>query len=811
MTARSAKADRDERTDIEKIVAADHRQPFAVLGMHEIRREAPAAAGAEMPGLPPRGPGSITATGPEIVVRAIHPRASAIQVVDGTSGRVVAPLDRVHPDGFFEAVMPGRQSRFRYRLRFVLPEGTFELEDPYRFPPALGELDLYLLGEGTHLRNYEKLGAHPMELEGVPGTSFTVWAPNARRVSVVGEFNGWDGRIHQMRLHPGNGIWEIFIPHVGRGARYKFEIKARDGKLMPLKADPYAFFSEVEPNTASVVNGLPKREWRDQAWIGRREAVNALDAPISIYEIHLGSWQRDSQTPDRYLTYRELADRLIPYVKHMGFTHIELLPISEHPFGGSWGYQPIGLYAATSRFGRPEDFQFFMDRCHQAGIGVLVDWVPGHFPTDTHGLGYFDGTHLYEHADPRKGFHTDWNTLIYNYGRREVANFLLGNALFWLEHFHIDGLRVDAVASMLYLDYSRKHGEWIPNQYGGNENLEAIDLLKRMNQLVPDAHPGCTTIAEESTAWPAVSRPVKDGGLGFNYKWNMGWMHDTLRYMSKEAVHRRWHHHDLTFGLLYAFSENFVLPLSHDEVVHGKGSMINKMPGDEWQKFANLRAYYAFMWTHPGKKLLFMGGEIAQWREWNHNGSLDWHLLEFPRHAGIQSLVRDLNTLYRETPALHQLDCDPAGFEWIHADDSANSVISYLRKGRDGVPPVMTVCNFTPVPRPGYRIGVPAEGFWVERLNTDAAIYGGSNTGNAGGVAAEPVASHGRPYSVVLTLPPLATIVLQPRQTEPAADGRSGTTTASASPPAGLRGSAAQRDDGPKGATPSDRTAGKTG
>lgn len=743
--------------DIERVVYSYHGDPFAVLGMHLIKPRSATSAGADNDSLP-----SGEAAGPtKLVVRAFHPYASRATVIDAATHQDVGELTRVHGDGFFEGEVPGRSEWFAYRLRLDLPDGPLVIEDPYRFPPVLGDLDTYLLGEGTHLRSYEKLGAHPVTHEGVPGTSFSVWAPNAERVSVVGDFNGWDGRIHQMRSRPGIGVWEIFLPGVGAGAAYKFEIKARGGNLLPLKADPYAFYAEHPPRTASIVHGVPNHDWQDQEWMATRGGANSHDAPISVYEVHLGSWKRVVEDYHRYLSYRELADDLVPYVKELGFTHIELLPVSEHPFDGSWGYQPIGLYASTSRFGEPEDLQYFIDQCHRNGIGVLVDWVPGHFPTDEHGLGLFDGTHLYEHADPRQGFHQDWSTLIYNFGRREVGNFLLGSALYWMDRFHIDGLRVDAVASMLYLDYSRNEGEWVPNQYGGNENLEAITFLKRMNELVFGSFPGATTAAEESTAWPAVSRPIYTGGLGFGYKWNMGWMHDTLRYMSKEAVHRRWHHNDLTFGLLYAFSENFILPLSHDEVVHGKGSLIGKMSGDDWQKFATLRAYYAFMWSQPGKKLLFMGGEFAQWREWDHNGSLDWHLLEYEPHKGMQTLIRDLNYLYRSIPALHQLDNEPGGFEWVEPNDVENSVISYIRKAKDGSAPVLIVCNFTPVVRYDYRVGVPEHGYWREIVNTDAALYGGSDVGNGGGVRSVEEPSHGRPYSVSLTMPPLATVMLR--------------------------------------------------
>ena len=720
------------------IVQARHGDPFSVLGMHlEDGR---------------------------IVVRTFQPQAGAVDLIDGKSGKTVAALDRVHPDGLFQAQLARRRKPFPYRFELDTPGGSSTVEDAYRFPPVLSEDDVRQLSEGSHRNAYEVLGAHPRVIEGVSGTAFAVWAPNARRVSVVGDFNEWDGRRHPMRLRHACGVWEIFLPGIEAGARYKYEIVGPDGALMPLKADPCAFHAEQPPRTASVVHGLPERDWGDGDWMDRRGAAQSRNAPISVYEVHLGSWRRVASDGLRYLTYDELADQLVPYVKEMGFTHIELLPVSEFPFDGSWGYQPVGLYAPTSRFGDPEDFQAFVERCHAEGIGVLLDWVPGHFPTDPHGLGFFDGSHLYEHADPRQGFHMDWNTLIYNYGRSEVSGFLVNNALYWMDRFHLDGIRVDAVASMLYLDYSRKPGQWVPNRYGGRENLEAIDFLKRMNIEVYGGYPGAMTVAEESTAWPGVSRPTDAGGLGFGFKWNMGWMNDTLRYISKEPVHRRFHHHDLTFGLLYAFSENFMLPISHDEVVHGKGSMIAKMPGDEWQKFANLRAYYAFMWTHPGKKLLFMGCEFAQWREWDHNSGLDWHLLQNPRHAGIQSLIRDLNRVYRDNPALHRLDCQEAGFEWIDSQDDANSVLAFLRKSDGDDPPVAIVCNFTPLPRHNYRIGVPEGGDWVELINTDAADYGGSGTGNLGTVTADDTGWHGRPYSLDLSLPPLGALILQPRR-----------------------------------------------
>jgi 1,4-alpha-glucan branching enzyme len=722
---------------IDAVVRGDHGDPFSILGMHAEGRDGPT------------------------VVRAMLPGARAVEVVEASGGDVVAGLALVHADGFFAGPVEGRTGRFPYRLRVHYAGGTVEFEDAYSFPPCLGELDVHLLAEGTHLHSYERLGAHVTEIDGVPGTAFAVWAPNARRVSVVGDFCNWDGRRLAMRKRHECGVWEIFVPRVQAGAVYKYEIKAQGGALLPLKADPYAFHAERPPRTASVVWKPGGHAWRDNGWMEQRARADWRSLPISIYECHLGSWRRKGDDGRQYLSYHELAGTLVPYVRDMGYTHIELLPITEYPFDGSWGYQPIGLYAPTSRFGNPDDFAHFVDCCHREGIGLLLDWVPGHFPTDPHGLGGFDGTHLYEHADPRQGFHQDWNTLIYNFGRREVASFLLGSALFWLQHYHFDGLRVDAVASMLYLDYSRRAGEWVPNRYGGNENLEAIAFLKRMNELAYGSQSGAITVAEESTAWPGVSRPTYLGGLGFGFKWNMGWMHDTLRYMSREPVHRRWHHQDLTFGLLYAFSENFILPLSHDEVVHGKGSLLARMPGDRWQKFANLRACYAFMWTHPGKKLLFMGGEFGQEREWNHDTGLDWHLLDDPFHDGVRRLVRDLNTLYRTVPALHALDCDPQGFEWVEANDSDNSVLAFLRYGRDRSRPVLVACNFTPLPRHGYRIGVPLPGVWRERLNSDAALYGGGNVGNGGALVAGDTPCHGRPHSLEATLPPLGVVVLE--------------------------------------------------
>ncbi|MBP8215365.1 MAG: 1,4-alpha-glucan branching protein GlgB [Propionivibrio sp.] len=715
---------------------AEHGDPFAVLGMH-----------ADSKG--------------RLWIRTLQPGALAVSVIDAESGEEVLELPQRKLDGipgasgFFEGSLLGRSKPFKYRLRILWPGGAQETEDPYSFPTIIGDLDAWLLAEGSHLRPFERLGAHLREIDGVKGVTFAVWAPDAQRVSVIGDFNTWDGRRHPMRLRRECGVWELFIPRLEAGACYKYEIRARDGRVLPHKADPYGFAAELRPSTASIVHGLPGKEKRRT--IG---ATSRLDSPISIYEVHLGSWRRDED--GGFLDWNRLAETLIPYAVDLGFTHLELLPISEHPFDGSWGYQPLGLYAPTARFGSPDGFREFVAACHRAGLDVIVDWVPAHFPTDEHGLARFDGQCLYEHADPREGMHQDWGTLIYNFGRREVFNYLVGNALYWIEQYGVDGLRVDAVASMLYRDYSRKHGEWVPNIYGGRENLEAVHFLRRMNEVLGTECPGAATYAEESTAWPAVSRPPSMGGLGFHFKWNMGWMHDVLDYIRHDPVHRRYHHHQLTFGLLYAFTENFVLPLSHDEVVHGKGSMIAKMPGDYWQKFANLRALYGFMWAHPGKKLLFMGGEFAQWNEWNDAGSLDWNLLDFPQHDGIRALIRDLNTLYRKTPALYEIDFDHHGFEWISANDSDNSIIAFLRRGKDPARVMLCVCNFTPVVREGYRIGAPGPGTYHERLNTDSQYYGGSNVGNPfGRVEAEPTPAHGREWSIALTLPPLATVFLE--------------------------------------------------
>ena len=710
-------------SDIAAILRGSHSNPFAVLGPHDGE------------------------------VRVFAPQASEVAAI---SGNKRIPLERVHPEGFFAGPVDGRH----YRLEITSGDRTWLAEDPYRFGLVLGEMDEYLLAEGRHRRFYEKLGAHPMTHDGVDGVAFAVWAPNARRVSVVGNFNAWDGRRHPMRRRQGPGIWELFIPGLSVGELYKYEIISAHGEPMPLKADPVGFSHEQSPGTASIISGLPDYAWQDTGWMAQRAERQDRKAPISIYEVHLGSWRRGGE--NEILDYDAIADLLVPYVTEMGFTHVEFLPVSEHPFTGSWGYQPIGLFAPTSRHGSAEAFARLVDRLHAADVGVIIDWVPAHFPSDAHGLGRFDGTALYEHADPRQGFHQDWNTLIYNFGRQEVANFLQASALYWLDRFHIDALRVDAVASMLYLDYSREAGQWIPNQFGGNENLEAIDFLRGVNERVCADYPGAITIAEESTAFPKVSRPVKDGGLGFAFKWNMGWMHDTLGYFRRDPIHRRHHQNDLTFGMVYAWSEDFVLPLSHDEVVHGKGSLIRQMAGDRWQKFANLRAYFGFMWTHPGKKLLFMGGEFAQDREWNHDQSLDWHLLDDPLHGGMQKLVRDLNHLYRDRPALHRLDCEPEGFEWIDASDAEQSVLVFLRKSDNGAPPVVVLCNLTPQVHHDYRIGVPLPGAWSEILNTDDAAYGGSDVGNRGALQTEDARWHGRQASLSLTLPPLATIVLVP-------------------------------------------------
>lgn len=717
--------------DVARIAAARHGDPFAVLGQHRIEGG--------------------------MAIRAFVPGAKRVQVLR-TGGGASFELPPRSGD-FFEGFLPGEESRFAYRLRAENGGGAWEFSDPYAFAPVLGALDDHLLVEGMHRQLYERLGAHPMTHEGVDGVLFAVWAPQAQRVSVVGDFNHWDGRSHQMRKRIDSGLWEIFAPGIGEGTVYKYEIVGAGGTLLPLKADPVGFYAEMRSSTASIVATTDHAAWGDAKHMAGRGGAEARRAPMSIYEVHLGSWRRTRE--GGFLSYDELADQLIPYVADMGFTHIQLLPISEHPLDASWGYQPIGLFAPTHRFGDPAGFQRFVDRAHQAGTSVILDWVPAHFPTDEHGLACFDGAPLYEHSDPRRGYHPDWNTAIYDFGRREVSNFLASSALYWLDRFHIDGLRVDAVASMLYLDYSRKSGEWLPNPDGSNDNRDAVRFLQRLNELVYSLAPGAVTIAEESTAWPGVSRPTSAGGLGFGFKWNMGWMNDTLAYMALDPIHRRFHHNKLTFGLLYAFSENFVLPLSHDEVVHGKNSIIGKMPGDDWQKFANTRAYYGFMWGYPGKKLLFMGQEFGQRREWDFDTSLDWGLLDSHFHQGLQALVRDLNRLHREKPALHARDCEAEGFQWIVADDAAQSVFAWLRRGASGSRPIAVVSNFTPMPRYGYRIGLPHAGRWREILNSDASHYGGSGVGNLGAIEAHSNPSHGFPASAEITLPPLATVYFE--------------------------------------------------
>ncbi len=719
--------------DLAAIGQARHGDPFAVLGLHG------------------------DATG-KLWLRAMLPGASAVAVIDAVTHKKVADLALRHEAGLWEAAIPRRKNRFDYRLAVRWAHGGEGVyADAYAFGALIADEDLHFFGEGTHLRPFTFLGAHPMTANTVDGVRFAVWAPNAQRVSVIGDFNAWDGRRHAMRSRGGGGVWEIFIPHAALGDRYKFEIRTHAGTLLPLKADPYARAAELRPATASIVAPLPEA----RPLPPERAAANHREAPISVYELHVGSWRKH---PDgRHYQWDELAAALPPYVADLGFTHIELMPVSEHPFDGSWGYQTLGLFAPTARFGSPEGFERFVQACHAAGVGVLVDWVPAHFPSDAHGMAQFDGTALYEYADPREGFHQDWNTLIYNFGRHEVKNFLVASALYWIERLGVDGLRVDAVASMLYRDYSRKAGEWIPNAQGGRENLEAIALLKRTNEVIGVECPGAFSVAEESTAFPGVSAPTFAGGLGFHFKWNMGWMHDTLEYMKQDPVHRRWHHDKMSFGLVYAFSENFVLPLSHDEVVHGKGSILGRMPGDEWQRFANLRAYYGFMWGHPGKKLLFMGQEFAQSTEWNHDAELPWWLLQHDPHLGVQRLVRDLNQLLRNMPALHQLDCEGGGFEWIDAHDADHSLYSFVRKDKQGGQ-VIVVSNLTPVPREGLRLGVPAgAAAWREALNTDSAHYGGSNGGNGGRtLMVQDTPSHGRERSIVLNVPPLATVFLVP-------------------------------------------------
>ena len=728
------------------LIAGCHEQPFEILGPHKETKRRKNA----------------------IAVRAYLPQAEGAWVVDPSDGKSRIEMSRIHPGGLYEAtcsVLPTQgtnDERFDYLIETKEPGGmTSKTRDPYAFPFFLSDYDIHLLGEGTHWSSYEKLGAHIREVDGVRGVNFTVWAPNARGVSVVGNFNKWDGRRHQMQKRIPSGFWEIFVPDLKEGEAYKYQIKQGDG-VVAERSDPYGFFAEVPPCTASIVADLSKYSWNDAQWLEERAKFDWQHKPVSIYEVHLGSWRRPGDEPHKWLSYRETACQLVDYVKEMGYTHIELMPVSEHPLTASWGYQVVGYFSATSRYGSPEDFMYFVDLCHQNGIGVILDWVPAHFPKDGHGLRRFDGTALYEHADPRQGEHQDWGTCIFNYGRNEVRNFLIANALFWLDKYHIDGLRVDAVASMLYLDYSREEGEWVPNEFGGRENIKAIEFLKKMNEEVHLQHKGVLTIAEESTAWGGVSRPTYTGGLGFSMKWNMGWMNDSLRYMRHDPVHRKYHHDELTFSLIYAFHENFVLPISHDEVVHGKCSIMDQMPGDLWQKFANTRLLYSYMWTHPGKKLQFMGCEFGQWKEWNFDESLDWHLLQWDTHQGLQKCLADLNHLYKNEPALHELDFDGNGFEWIDCHNWESSTFVYLRKAKNPKDHLVVAANFTPIPR-CYRIGVPEAVWYDEIFCSDAQIYGGSGVGNAPGLQADDQGSHFRPAAINLTIPPLGMTILKPR------------------------------------------------
>jgi 1,4-alpha-glucan branching enzyme len=747
------------RSAADDLVHGRNGSPFDVLGPHAVSHQGQ----------------------PGWVIRALLPGARRAWIVPasaaapGTETPDAVEMRRIHAEGIFSGYLGGTSARPDYLIEAEYGDGSHRhTRDPYAFGPQLSDYDLYLFGEGTLYELYRHLGAHPRMLDGVSGVSFAVWAPNARRISVVGDFNGWDARLLPMRARS-NGIWELFVPDLPTGTLYKYAVLSWNRGYHVLKADPLAFSAELRPGTASRVTDLAGFAWTDESWLRERQDQAPHERPISIYEVHAGSWRPDAGPGGAgAVTYRELAHQLVDYVREMGYTHIELMPIAEHPFDGSWGYQVTGYYAPTSRFGTPHDFMYFVDHCHANGIGVLIDWVPAHFPKDEFGLNYFDGSHLYEHADSRQGEHPDWGTLVFNFGRNEVRNFLLANALFWLGVYHIDGVRVDAVASMLYLDYSREAGEWLPNKYGGRENLEAIDFLRRFNELVHGRYPGVMTVAEESTAWPLVSRPTYVGGLGFTFKWNMGWMHDILEYMKHDPIHRRFHHNSLTFSLMYAFSENFVLPFSHDEVVHVKGSMLNKMPGDVWQKFANLRTLYAYMFGHPGKKLMFMGDEFGQWAEWNFAGYLQWTLLDPTSdggpspHAQLRQLVCDLNALTREHTALYELDVEQAGFEWIDCNDADNSIISFVRYSEDRADALVFVCNFTPVPRSGYRLGIPAAGDYVESLNTDANIYGGSGVHNGGVLTTEPVPAHGRDQSLALTLPPLGTLVLRLAHAAPA-------------------------------------------
>ena len=722
------------------LLEGSHSNPFELLGPHEVNHEGQRA----------------------LAVRAFLPDSRQAWVLD-PERQESRPMRRIHPAGLYEAICPlpegGRPKPYQFRVATGEGEMTTQ-HDPYAFAPYLSDFDLYLLGEGNLLKAYEKLGAQLRTVDGVQGVNFAVWAPNAQSVGVVGDFNHWDSRRHLMRKHIPSGVWELFVPGLHAGQTYKFRIRGEHGEVLE-KADPFGFAAELPPCTASIVADVNRFAWRDSAWMERRANENQLNKPISIYEVHLGSWRRSRDRVHGWLSYRDLAHQLVDYCKEMGHTHLELMPVSEHPYTGSWGYQTVGYFAATSRYGTPEDFMYFVDYCHQHNIGVILDWVPAHYPRDAHGLRRFDGSALYEHEDPRKGEHPDWGTMIFNYGRNEVKNFLISNALFWLDKYHIDGLRVDAVASMLYLDYSRNAGEWVPNQYGGRENLEAIDMLREFNKQAHALHPGVLTIAEESTAWGGVSRPVETGGLGFSLKWNMGWMNDTLRFFKHEPIHRKYHHDQLTFSLIYAFHENFTLPLSHDEVVHGKRALLDQMPGDLWQKFANLRLLYTYMWTHPGKKLLFMGDEFGQWNEWNADGELQWDLLQWDSHAGLRKMLCDLNKLLRAEPALHEVDFDPAGFEWVDCHNREDSVLSFLRRGKNPDDFVLVCLNFTPVVR-DYRVGVPKGGYYKELFSSDSKFYAGSNVGNLGVQAVEP-GHHMRPYALQIKLPPLAGVILKPQ------------------------------------------------
>jgi 1,4-alpha-glucan branching enzyme len=727
------------KEEADSLTELRHRSPHELLGMHVL------------------GDGS------GVVARVFRPQATAVEIAPvHEKAKPRFKLEQVRP-GLFEGKTTGAKSVYAYDLIITGQDGAqTRARDAYSFLPCLGETDLYLFAQGNERRIYDKLGAHLLSLDGVPGAGFAVWAPTAQSVSVVGDFNHWDGRLHAMRCLASSGVWEIFIPGVAEGAHYKFEVRT-PGAPAKLKIDPYAFFFETAPKNASIVWDNRKFPWDDQAWLEKRRNTDPFRSPMSIYEVHLGSWMKKNKLES--LSYRELAEPLTTYVQNMGFTHVEFMPAAEHAFYPSWGYQVTGFYAPTSRFGTPDDFQFLINQLHRAGVGVLLDWVPAHFPRDDWGLARFDGTALYEHEDPRKGAHQDWGTLIFNYGRHEVRNFLVANALFWCDRFHIDGLRVDAVASMLYLDYSRQPGQWIPNQFGGRENLEAVEFLKNCNHVVQTEHPGVVMIAEESTAWPLVTRPPYLGGLGFTFKWNMGWMHDTLDYFSRDSIHRKYHQNDLTFAMLYHHNENFILPLSHDEIVHGKGSLLGKMPGDDWQRFANLRALLSYQWFFPGKQMLMMGCEFGQSAEWNANASLDWWLLDQgPYHRGVQQMVRDLNRLYQNEPALWQADYDPAGFSWIDCGDADNSVLSFLRQTSDASRQVVIVMNLTPVPRPNYRIGLPRGGFWREAFNSDSGFFGGGNQGNFGGVNAESYQIHRQPFSAPFTLPPLSVLLFRPEE-----------------------------------------------